>query len=96
MSEPTQEPAVEAAPRIKPTVGRVVHFFTSDPTKNFNNGGNGPYAAIVTQFFPTGEFANLKVFPPFALPYDVGSVHEGDLNPDVPNDSNYWTWPPKV
>jgi hypothetical protein len=43
---------------MKPTVGRIVHFYKSG--LNLNGQGDGPYPAIVTQTFP-GPYVNLKV-----------------------------------
>ena len=77
-----------------PTVGRIVHFFTSDKSKHSNGLANGPYAAIVTQVFPgQNKAANLKVFPPFKTPYDEGSVA---LHDPVHDPERYWCWPPRV
>jgi hypothetical protein len=90
----------------KPTVGRVVHFYSDAVKANppgspawngrgFNGQETGPYVAIVTQVFPDADgnvkYANLKVFPPFAPPFDEGSVSEGvDASP-----GRYWEWPPR-
>lgn len=57
----------------KPSVGRIVHFFTRTPGRQFNGVGEGPYPAIVAQVFE-GPYVNLKVFPPMSAPWDVGSV----------------------
>lgn len=53
-------------------IGQIVHFYITDPAKQSNGHGVGPYPAIVTQAGDT--YANLKVLPPFAAPYDAGSV----------------------
>ena len=87
----------------KPTVGRVVHFYSEavanrpgvNPGYGHNGSGAGPYPAMITQVFPaaSGEimYANMKVFPPFAPPFDEGSVSEGSEK----NASRYWVWPPR-
>lgn len=84
----------------KPTVGRSVHFYSeavanrpSGGGRGFNGVGAGPYAAVVTQVFTDDDgnvtYCNLKVFPPFAPPFDEGSVSEGaDKCP-----GRYWEWP---
>jgi hypothetical protein len=85
--------------RVLPTVGRIVHFYTTNTTKHFNGVGAGPYVAVITQVFPAFKFYNLKVFPPFDEPYDFGSVMEyadakidaNSAEPDV-----YWVWPPRA
>jgi len=87
----------------KPTVGRVVHFYSEavanrspgNPSYGHNGMGAGPYPAIVTQVFTDGQgnvtYVNLKVLPPFAPPFDEGSVSEGAEK--CPG--RYWTWPPR-
>lgn len=81
---------------MKPTVGRIVHFYSKQRGANggINGQGEGPYPAIVTQIFdnPEGDvrFINLKVFPPFAPPFDEGSVSQQEATPD-----RYWAWPPQ-
>lgn len=78
---------------MKPSVGRIVHFFSKQRGANggINGAGEGPYPAMVTQIFKSGEdirFVNLKVFPPFAPPFDEGSVSQQEETPD-----RYWAWP---
>lgn len=82
-----------------PTIGRIVHFYTSDTTRMSNGMGAGPYPAMVTQVFQGSPdhdtMANLKVFPPMGEPYDAGSVQEkaqADANGHV---GRYWVWPPR-
>jgi hypothetical protein len=77
----------------QPSVGRIVHFYTGDVAKHFNGLGSGPYPAIVTQV--RKRYANLKVFPPFAEPYDAGSVSHVAVALEH-GYSTYWEWPPKV
>lgn len=55
-------------------VGEPVHYYTQNVQEQSNGVGMGPYYGIVTQAFPGSPYANLKVFPPFAAPYDAGSV----------------------
>lgn len=86
-----------------PTVGRIVHFYSDavasrdqrQPGYGFNGMGAGPYPAIVTQVFKNdaGEvtYCNMKVLPPFAPPFDEGSVSEGAEK--CPG--RYWEWPPR-
>lgn len=83
----------------KPTVGRIVHFYTkTPPTKpgsaepGINAAGEGPYAALVIQRFDSGDYVSLHVF---AFDYDwmEGSVSEGD--PEN-NPGRCWCWPPRV
>jgi len=80
---------------MKPSVGRIVHFYSKSRGANggINGAGEGPYPAIVTQIFKGGDeikFINLKVFPPFAPPFDEGSVSQIEATPD-----RYWAWPPR-
>jgi len=76
---------------MKPTIGRIVHFFDAALRADANNHvGPGPYAAVVTQVFD-GACVNLKVIVPFGDDRHEGSVPEkkaGDYS------ARYWTWPP--
>lgn len=87
---------------LPPSIGRIVHFYSDavanrdqrQPGNGFNGMGSGPYPAIVTQVSKDGErvtYVNLKVLPPFAPPFDEGSVSEGAAN--CPG--RYWEWPPR-
>ncbi len=78
---------------MKPTVGRIVHYYT-DNGASHNGVGCGPYAAIITQVFGEGvdAYANLKVLPPFAESFDSGSVRHKDFDGDS---GRYWEWPPR-
>lgn len=77
---------------MKPTVGRTVHYY--EEGLDFNDAGASPYAAIITQVFGAseGSFCNLKVFPPFAEPFDSGSVRNKEYGD---TDTRYWVWPPR-
>jgi hypothetical protein len=73
---------------VKPKVGQIVLFYTTDEGKHFNGCGVGPYSAIVTQVFNTNPsystMANLKVLH-YGGMYDEGSVslkEQGILNGD--------------
>ena len=85
--------AAQNAP--KPSVGRIVHFFSRVRGDQFNGGGDGPYAAIVTQVFD-GPYVNLKVLPSMAEPSDVGSVSPGHAVDKTADHARWWEWPPKV
>lgn len=80
----------------KPTVGRIVHYYTDDPAKQLNGAGNGPYAAMVIQTFPTSAeydtMANLKVMP-FGESYLAGSVLEQSQALARGHSGRYWVWP---
>ncbi len=78
---------------MKPTVGRIVHFYTGDTSKHFNGQGEGPYPAIITQVFDGALYSNLKVLPPFEGAYDEGSVSHLDDCSD--GTTRYWVWPPR-
>jgi hypothetical protein len=82
---------------MKPTVGRIVHFYSdtllrTGPHNGFNGQGAGPYAAIVTQAFD-GGYINLKVTLPFAAAIDEGSVSE--KGSPMATAGRYWEWPPR-
>ena len=79
---------------MKPSVGRILHFYTKDTAKQFNGVGEGPYAAIVSQVHGD-HCASLTVFPPFAAPFSAGSV----MLEEQPADSDSYQrcgWPPRV
>lgn len=90
---------------MKPTIGRFVHFYSqtvadrnpNQPGYGYNGLGRGPYPALVTQLFTDGDgnitYCNLKVFPPFAPPFDEGSVAEKDSTYYQPG--RFWEWPPR-
>jgi hypothetical protein len=75
----------------QPTVGRIVHFYTTDTSKHFNGQGAGPYPAIVLQTFGD-KYINLKVLH-WGGDYDEGSVSHLD---DMPNNYRYWVWPSRA
>lgn len=77
----------------KPTVGRVVHFYTTDTSKHFNGQGEGPYPALITQVW-SGSMANLKVFH-YGGEYDEGSVSERADAAAVGDTGRFWIWPPR-
>ena len=99
MGDEEKQPAATQAGQLTegigvptPTVGRIVHFYTKDTSKQRNGQGDGPYPAIVTQTWG-GLMANLKVLPGFGEPYDEGSVsHEGV----AAGHQRWWVWPPRA
>lgn len=86
----------------KPTVGRIVHFYTKSKTQHHNGQGEGPYPAIVIQVFnqgPTGNpnydtMANLKVLH-WGGTYDEGSVCEKSQAEANGDKNRWWVWPPR-
>lgn len=75
-----------------PSVGRIVHYFTTNKFRHLNGVNEGPYAAMVTQVFPNGV-VNLKIFCPLQAAYDESSVHEQDT---AGKQDKYWMWPPRT
>jgi len=74
---------------MKPTVGRIVHFYNEAYGEDEHNwAGCGPYAAIVAQVH-SDSCASLVVFPAFSPMFQEGSVSEG-----APGSGRYWCWPP--
>lgn len=73
---------------MKPTVGRIVHFYTKDVGFWGNGVGEGPYAAIVTRVW-SDNCVNLTVFPDCGNPYTLSSVT------NKVDDWNWWAWPPR-
>jgi hypothetical protein len=73
----------------KPTVGRIVHFYTRDLKQQWNGAGQGPYAAVITQAIGY-EYVSLYVLP--NCPLMQPRVYQ-----DVPLDKDascWWEWPP--
>ena len=81
----------------KPSVGRIVHFYSKNPKQQWNNAGIGPYAAIVTQVW-TDECVNLCVFPNCSLMAAQCSVpYTSVLQSTASGDQMvWWEWPPRV
>lgn len=84
---------------MKPTVGRIVHFYTATPptvpgisTPGLNGQGNGPYPATIIQVFDGAYYANLKV-QGWNHVWDEGSVSEWNGEGEAPG--RYWVWPPR-
>ena len=82
---------------MKPTVGRIVHFYTSSPptkpgvsTPGLNGQGNGPYPAIVVQVFDDADYAYLKVMG-WNHDWMEGSVSEWNGEGEAPG--RYFIWP---
>lgn len=90
---------------VKPTVGRVVHYFDRQGDKTA-----GPWAALVTfvherELDGSGDeigppVVSLTVFPPggsmlFAIAPLEGCYDEGDVEKH-PEWRGGWNWPPRV
>lgn len=92
---------------MKISVGRTVHFYSDavankDPARpgyGLNGQGAGPYVATVTQVFPSGPYANLKVIGWGVEAWDEGSVSEGAMSEgtgnQIPDGGRFWVWPPR-
>lgn len=79
---------------MKPTVGRIVHFYSSQPADQANSAGNGPYAAIITQVW-SDTCVNLVVFGGDGSVKCFTSVTD-HLPEDVANmQGRAWQWPPR-
>ena len=75
---------------MEPSVGRIVHYYTSQTHQHFNAVGPGPYPAIITRVWsPT--CVNLKVLPDCGAPFDATSI-----SLKVEGFTTYWEWPPRV
>lgn len=78
---------------MKPTVGRVVHYYQDG--LNLNGIVSGPYAADVTQVWGDGtQYINLWVKPPMAEGFHAGSVAQGGT-PLAEGHNRRWVWPPR-
>lgn len=72
---------------MKPTVGRIVHYYSLDPGKHQSRG---PHAAVIIDV-ETPERVTLWVFfPAPGSPREVANVPaEGSIR------EHYWAWPPR-
>lgn len=87
--------SLEPGPRVKPTVGRTVHYVShgtpvrEDGTQAFTKQCR---AAIVTEVLGDPEAAdtmvNLAVFNPQGLFFDHATMHSEDVH-----DGGTWHWP---
>lgn len=79
-----------------PAVGRIVHVYASHLSQNGIDAG--PFAAIITQVFPSGDptaaFVNTKVFVPIGAVQDVTSIAQKGTQFATPG--YYWVQPPRV
>ena len=73
-----------------PSVGRVVHYYTANPSEQSNGAGEGPYPAIITRVW-SPDCVNLKVLPDCGPVFDTTSVQT-----KLSSSSRYWEWPPRV
>lgn len=69
---------------MTPPVGSTVQFFTKNLKEQYPNVGVGPYAAIVTQVYPTRGVELRVLVPGHGLDYTISGVFEkntveGDL-----------------
>lgn len=72
---------------MKPTVGRIVHYYGKDA---YGDNGEGPYAALVTKVH-SDTCVNLMVFMAGMTP--ASSVQGGDDQQS--GMSQRWEWPPR-
>ena len=74
---------------MKPSVGRIVHFHTTNKDRQSNGVGVGPYPAIITRVW-SDSCVNVKVLPDCAPPFDSTSVCLEESA-----GSAWWSWPPR-
>lgn len=77
---------------MRPAVGRIVHVFITDPERQHNGMGAGPYAAMITQVY-TDDCINAVVQPPGVEPWHTASILRGD---ELSTMSQHWRWPERV
>lgn len=87
---------------MKPTVGRIVHFYTGHKSEQSNNRGTGPYAAIIVGLCGNSDdpnqMLNLNVFADHAPDFTVGSVlgfNTPGADATQIENAHYWQWPPR-
>lgn len=77
---------------MKPTVGRIVHYYVEDPHKQTSGMGQGPYAAIVTRVH-SDVIVDLMVLQPADVRH-AGNVIK--LEEAAEDSASYWMWPPRA
>lgn len=84
---------------MKPTVGRIVHFYTDNQSQQSNGRKQGPYAAIIVGVCGAGDgpnqMVNLKVFADHGADLMLGSVR-GNNTVERTSEPRYWEWPPMM
>jgi len=79
-----------------PAVGRIVHVYASHLSQNGVDAG--PFAAIITQVFPSSDpaaaYVNVKVFVPIGPVQDITSIAQKGTVYATPG--YYWEQPPRV
>lgn len=83
-----------------PSVGRIVHFYTTDKSAQSNGQGEGPYAAIIVQVGMSSAegretMCNLYIFAYDQSRYE-GSVTEKSQRREDEDPNRWWEWPPRT
>lgn len=83
----------------RPTIGRIVHYWTMRAKPVTCEMYVHPEAAIITDVYPESDSADLTVFPP---PYSPDQQQHGSIlaasevpYSDVPR-AGYWSWPARA
>lgn len=79
---------------MKPTVGRIVHFYTSQPQHQSGGKGIGPYAAIITSVH-SDSCVDVAVFKAGLGGGTVSVTSVTDGLPTKDMQGNAWAWPPR-
>ncbi len=79
----------------QPTVGRMVHFYSSarPPASKRTMDSNGPFAAIVTAVDAETNSVTLTIFPPLGDAYHMHGVRHRSVS--ASRASRFWEWPPR-
>jgi hypothetical protein len=73
------------------TVGRIVHYYTTDASRHRDGIGQGPYAALVVRVHDADAgVVNLRVFT--SDDFSPSSVERKRSN----GQGQYWEWPPRA
>lgn len=86
--------SANSIPPWSPTIGQTVHFYSDDPSYQFD-GETGPYAAIVTAL-PRGAtgfetMVALHVFSASGGHSLTGVFHQTQA--EEKDEKSYWVWP---
>jgi hypothetical protein len=92
--------AIDPTPQaafVNPTIGRIVHFYTTETTEQLNPSVEGPYAALVVDVGDIGGesgTATLKIMTRHGdlLAENVAEKGYATLNKQL----RFWVWPPRT
>lgn len=74
---------------MKPTIGRIVHYYPDESPNSLKECGPGPHAAIITKVNSDTNI-NITVLADGVEPFSKRNIETGN----APGES-CWKWPPR-